>query len=39
MLRHLRKLADLKFLSIESGEAGPFGRKSNEYTLLDWKPE
>jgi hypothetical protein len=39
MLRYLRKLSDLGFLSIESGQPGTFGRKANEYTVLDWKPE
>jgi hypothetical protein len=39
IVRHLWKLSDLGFLSIESGEAGTFGRKANAYKLLEWKPE
>jgi hypothetical protein len=39
ILRRLRDLSDIGFLSMQSGERGSFGfRRSNAYQLLDWTP-
>ena len=39
MLRHLRKLSDLGFFAIESGQPGTFRGKANAYKFLEWRPE
>ncbi|MBU2051379.1 MAG: hypothetical protein KKH61_20720, partial [Gammaproteobacteria bacterium] len=40
VLRLLRKLSDIGFITIASGQAGTFGgRRANEYRVLDWKPD